>query len=41
MKKALGEKLRRYEFNSWLKELGSDDSGGTEVAESRLRDHHQ
>ena len=30
---ALGEKLRRYEFNSWLKELGSED-GDKEVAET-------
>ena len=30
---ALGEKLRRYEFNSWLKELDSDDSA-KEAAET-------
>jgi DNA polymerase-1 len=30
---ALGETLRRYEFNSWLKELGSDD-GGEEATET-------
>ncbi|MEE8338810.1 MAG: DNA polymerase I [Xanthomonadales bacterium] len=33
---ALGEALRRYEFNSWLKELGGDN-GNKEVVETDYR----